>query len=80
MPSEEARKLLGELDMNETPVRLLELFERYLIAAKDSGLEEAATISDQHWPESGHIHQEGAISCQMSISVEIRRRKSTYGK
>jgi hypothetical protein len=38
-------------------------------------LEYAAQIADAHWPESGHVHQEGAISCQMSISVEIRRRK-----
>jgi hypothetical protein len=43
-------------------------------------LEYAAQIADAHWPESGHVHQEGAISCQMSISVEIRRRKGVAYK
>jgi hypothetical protein len=58
--------------------------KRYSQAEADSliaqatadALEAAALIADKHWPESGHVHQEGAISCQMSVSVEIRRLKS----
>jgi len=42
---------------------------------RDDTLEEAALIADEHWPESGHAHQLGAVSCQMSISIEIRRLK-----
>ena len=47
---------------------------------RDIALEEAALIADAHWPEEGHCHVEDAVSCQMSISILIRRRKSTYGK
>lgn len=47
-----------------------------LATARDAALEEAALIADQHWPEAGHVHQPDAISCQMSISIAIRRLKS----
>jgi hypothetical protein len=46
----------------------------------DAGLEAAALVSDAHWPESGHVHQEDAVSCPMSISVQIRRMKSTFAR
>jgi hypothetical protein len=42
---------------------------------RDNALELAATVADKHWPESGHVQQEGAISCQMTVSVDIRRLK-----
>lgn len=43
---------------------------------RNDALEWAAQVSDAHWPESGHIHQDGAVSCPMTISVEIRRQKT----
>ncbi len=43
---------------------------------RDDALEYAAQIADEHWPESGHVHQEGSVSCQMSVSITIRRAKS----
>jgi len=43
---------------------------------RNDALEYAAQIADAHWPESGHVHQDDAVSCQMSISVEIRRAKT----
>jgi hypothetical protein len=46
---------------------------------RDGALEEAALIADEHWPERGHVPQHEAVSCPMSISIQIRRRKSTYG-
>lgn len=46
---------------------------------RDTALEEAARIADRHWPESGHVSCAGAVSCPMSISIMIRRLKSTYG-
>lgn len=45
---------------------------------RDSVLEVAACIADGHWPEAGHEPQHGAVSCAMSISITIRRLKSTY--
>jgi hypothetical protein len=48
--------------------------------ARDVALEEAARIADEHWPESGHVPQHDAVSCAMSISIQIRRLKSTYGQ
>lgn len=46
---------------------------------RDQALEEAALIADAHWPESGHIHQESSVSCQMTISIQIRRSKIEQG-
>lgn len=46
----------------------------------DDALESAAVIADKHWPESGHVPQQGAVSCAMSISIEIRRLRSDYPK
>jgi hypothetical protein len=43
---------------------------------RNDALEYAAQIADEHWPESGHVHQKEAISCQMSISVAIRKAKT----
>lgn len=45
-------------------------------AIRDRALEEAALISDKHWPESGHVPCQGAVSCAMSTSIEIRRLKT----
>jgi hypothetical protein len=55
--------------------RLIGVIRTALNEAQDMALELAATVADKHWPESGHVHQEGAVSCQMSVSVEIRRLK-----
>lgn len=52
---------------------LREQLEAARLEATVGALEIAAEIADQHWPESGHVHPDEAISCQMSISVMIRR-------
>lgn len=49
-----------------------------LAQIRDQALEDAALIADQHWPESGHVACPEAVSCPMSISILIRRLKSTY--
>ena len=45
------------------------------LEATEAALELAAQVADDHWPERGHEHVSGAISCQASISVAIRRLK-----
>lgn len=42
---------------------------------RNDALEEAARIADAHWPEAGHVHADGSVSCAMSISIQIRRLK-----
>lgn len=51
--------------------------EQRVKEAREKALEEAAVIADGHWPESGHVGQHDAVSCQMSISILIRRLKKT---
>jgi hypothetical protein len=53
----------------------IDYYEKKLVAARADALEYAAQIADAHWPESGHVHQDGAVSCQMTVSVDIRRAK-----
>jgi hypothetical protein len=86
MPSNEAlREAEAHLVFEESSteidegakIRLAALLTRTADAARDEALEYAAQIADAHWPESGHVHQSDAVSCQMSISVEIRRAKGT---
>lgn len=48
---------------------------RFAKAQVGLAFEEAATVADPHWPESGHVHQDGDLSCQATISVDIRRMK-----
>ncbi len=47
-----------------------------LARVRNDALEYAAQLADEHWPESGHIHIEDAVSCQMSISIAIRKAKT----
>ena len=82
---EDARAIVGK-------VALAMKSRKAAKAAKDSILrkgalegmllafEQAAEIADEHWPEQGHVHPEEAISCQMSISVLIRRRETALRK
>lgn len=50
------------------------------VEVRDDAYEQAASIADTHWPEAGHVHPDEAVSCAMSISILIRRLKSTHGK
>jgi NTP pyrophosphatase (non-canonical NTP hydrolase) len=54
--------------------------EQAVVEAKIEALEDAAKIADGHWPEDGHVHPTEAVSCQMSISILIRRLKAMYQK
>ena len=47
-----------------------------IVRCRDQALEEAACVADQHWPESGHAHDAGTLSCQATISVLIRRLRN----